>query len=198
MFGASKLDERSKVFHSSVYVILSLLGVTRELGIHLPNRRSLLSHSRIRSQTITTPIPCSLSKDPLSYPPTLYSTERKIFLNQDFSVTNPREVRSYAEKSQVQSCRVMICFSCKRRKTAASRRMRKCTEKEIVIVSMTRESWGAISNKRTCQPRRSECDRLHQSSLQIKAIDGVQSTRLVGASALNVAGLLAAVADALR
>lgn len=39
---------------------------------HLPNGSNLLSHSRIRSRTITTPIPCSLSKDPLSSPPTLY------------------------------------------------------------------------------------------------------------------------------
>lgn len=57
---------------------------------------------------------------------------------------------------------------------------------------------GAISNNRTCQPRRNVCDRLHQSSLQIKVIDEAQSTRLVGASALDVAGLLAAVADTLR
>ena len=57
---------------------------------------------------------------------------------------------------------------------------------------------GAISNNRTCQPRRNVCGRLHQSSLQIKVIDEAQSTRLVGASALDVAGLLAAVADTLR
>lgn len=39
---------------------------------------------------------------------------------------------------------------------------------------------------------------LHQSSLQIKVLDEAWPTRLVGASALDVAGLLAAVADALR
>ena len=57
---------------------------------------------------------------------------------------------------------------------------------------------AVISNNRTRQPRRNRCDRLHQSSLQIRVIDGAQSTRLVGAGALDVAGLLAAVADTLR
>jgi hypothetical protein len=57
---------------------------------------------------------------------------------------------------------------------------------------------GVISNNRTCQLHRRCCDQLHQSSLQIRVIDEAQSRRLVGASGLNVAGLLAAVADALR
>lgn len=77
LFGHPKLDERSKVFLSFSKHNPRLLAIAEESRVHLPNGRILLSHSRIRSQTITTPIPCSLSKDPLSSPPTLYPPNAK-------------------------------------------------------------------------------------------------------------------------
>jgi hypothetical protein len=74
--------------------------------------------------------------------------------------------------------------------------MRKCTRKKIIIMSMIRESWRQ-SLKIEKPVRTQQGEPWHQELLQIKNIDGIQGATLVGASALNVAGLLAAVADTL-
>jgi len=150
--------------------------VTRKLTRQLPNSRSLASCSRISCAdhqyphsmlaiegSAILPTPHCISHQMQNLP------ESRLFLNQLLTVRS-------CEKNQVQSCRAMICFSCKRRKTAASRRMRKCTEKERNrIVSMTRESWAQSLRIQDAISRQvNEAHQLHQSSLQIKVIDGTQ------------------------
>ena len=73
--------------------------------------------------------------------------------------------------------------------------MRKCTRKEkVIIVSMIRESWRqSLKTEKPVRTRQGES--WHQELLQIKSIDEIHGVTLVGASALYVARLLAAVAD---
>jgi isoaspartyl peptidase/L-asparaginase-like protein (Ntn-hydrolase superfamily) len=88
----------------------------------------------------------------------------------------------------------------KRRKRLPSREMRTMYKKGkiIVIVSMIRKSWRQSSSLKGMPVRTRQGGPWHQELLQTKDIDkSEQRQTLVGACALDVAGLLAAVANTL-
>lgn len=99
--GTSHKDERSKVYLPfSSYI--SKLQRSPKPQTHQLNSSNLLSHSRIRSRDHHYSHSLLSVEETALLSTHIVSTECKIFLNQDFSVTNPLEVRSNAKKSQVQ------------------------------------------------------------------------------------------------
>lgn len=110
LVGHPKWMNVARSIYDQVDATLNLPAFARQSRIHLPNRRTSSLIVIFVRRTITTPIPCSLSKDPLSYPPTLYPPnalpESRLFRNQSSSSS------VICRKGQVQSCRAMICFSC--------------------------------------------------------------------------------------